>query len=211
MRKVVLASGASLGLGLLIAWAGRLVELWGFPHLGAGVLVFGTGTLIIGLAYLFGKARLGDEPLLETGHDQVGTRCADKRLTQSPLYVQFRDDFELLVQQVVRDFSYHEHQALAEVSLVISDARCGGSHGLLRRDAQARSSSSFDSIVLFREDLVGDFGQDLSLVRTAVAEVIREGLSRRASCATDKRHRIRLSASADAVGRAAWLASRSHD
>jgi predicted Zn-dependent protease with MMP-like domain len=86
-------------------------------------------------------------------------------------------DFEELVRDALDDLPDLLRNALSHVAVVISDeGRRHGAYGLYQGDG-ATSRDAHDRIVIFRDTLRRDFGEDPELLRDQVTRTVRHELA----------------------------------
>src|SRR6266513_2037947 len=86
-------------------------------------------------------------------------------------------DFEELVRDALDDLPDLLHNALSHVAVVISDGgRRRGAYGLYQGDGATRDNTH-DRIVIFRDTLRRDFGDDPQLLRDQVTRTVRHELA----------------------------------
>jgi predicted Zn-dependent protease with MMP-like domain len=86
-------------------------------------------------------------------------------------------DFEELVRDALDDLPDLLRNALSHVAVVISDeGRRHGAYGLYQGDG-ARSGDAHNRIVIFRDTLRRDFGEDPELLRDQVTRTVRHELA----------------------------------
>jgi predicted Zn-dependent protease with MMP-like domain len=87
------------------------------------------------------------------------------------------DDFEELVREALDDLPDLLIRALDHVAVVISDkGRRAGAYGLYQGDTVARDNHP-DRIVIFRDTLLRDFGDDPDELRAQVTRTVRHELA----------------------------------
>jgi predicted Zn-dependent protease with MMP-like domain len=148
----------------------------------AAVLVL--AVVVVGLT-----GRLADyrEPADEEEFEALvrrSERLAREGLATEPDEAQFMaldprdpDDFEELVRQALDDLPDLLLRALRHVAVVVSDeGRRHGAYGLYHGDGAARDSQP-DRIVIFRDTLLRDFGDDPDELRAQVTRTVRHELA----------------------------------
>jgi predicted Zn-dependent protease with MMP-like domain len=86
-------------------------------------------------------------------------------------------DFEELVRDALDDLPDLLRNALAHVAIVISDGgRRQGAYGLYQGDGASRDNAH-DRIVIFRDTLRRDFGEDPDMLREQVTRTVRHELA----------------------------------
>src|SRR5919206_1819909 len=87
------------------------------------------------------------------------------------------DDFDALVREALDDLPDLLLRALRHVAVVVSDeGRRHGAYGLYHGDGAARDSQP-DRIVIFRDTLLRDFGDDPDELRAQVTRTVRHELA----------------------------------
>jgi predicted Zn-dependent protease with MMP-like domain len=87
------------------------------------------------------------------------------------------DDFKALVRRAVDELPLEFHRALEHVAIVVSDGgRSQRAYGLYQGDTVARDYFH-DRIVIFRDTLLRDFGDDAELLRAQVTRTLRHELA----------------------------------
>ena len=195
-RRIALAAGVAMALGLTIigiysgftgSWGLRLLE---------GIAVFGTGAAIVGGAAVLVMVRLAGwrdpeseedfEALVERTEwlasgdswgdteDYEGDDGDDDDYLFDP---HNEEDFRALVRSALDELPLEFHRALEHVAVVVSEGgRRERAYGLYQGDTVARDHFH-DRIVIFRDTLVRDFGDDPEVLRSQVARVVRHELA----------------------------------
>jgi predicted Zn-dependent protease with MMP-like domain len=192
MFCAVAALTVGLGVGSLIAgfsdsFAVRLVQ---------GVAVFGAGLVLIGGAAVFAMLhfagwrdpeseddfealvlhaeRLAAEGLSGEADEELGgVDYEDDELID----LNDEDDFRALVRSAVDELPLEFHRALEHVAVVVSDGgRRQHAYGLYQGDTVARDYFH-DRIVIFRDTLLRDFGDDPDRLKAQVTRTVRHELA----------------------------------
>jgi predicted Zn-dependent protease with MMP-like domain len=189
LRRVGAAALIALSLGLVVIVIGE-----GFSTIGAvrvledialGVIV---AAAVIGLAAFVAVRMAGwRNPESETEFEQLvrrSERLAREGLAVDPEESDFMEldplddnDFEELVRDALDDLPDLLRNALAHVAIVISDGgRRQGAYGLYQGDGASRDNAH-DRIVIFRDTLRRDFGEDPDMLREQVTRTVRHELA----------------------------------
>jgi predicted Zn-dependent protease with MMP-like domain len=189
LRRVGAAALIALSLGLVVIVIGK-----GFSTIGAvrvledialGVIV---AAAVIGLAAFVAVRMAGwRNPESETEFEQLvrrSERLAREGLAVDPEESDFMEldplddnDFEELVRDALDDLPDLLRNALAHVAIVISDGgRRQGAYGLYQGDGASRDNAH-DRIVIFRDTLRRDFGEDPDMLREQVTRTVRHELA----------------------------------
>jgi predicted Zn-dependent protease with MMP-like domain len=189
LRRVGAAALIALSLGLVVIVIGE-----GFSAIGAvrvledialGVIV---AAAVIGLAAFVAVRMAGwRNPESETEFEQLvrrSERLAREGLAVDPEESDFMEldplddnDFEELVRDALDDLPDLLRNALAHVAIVISDGgRRQGAYGLYQGDGASRDNAH-DRIVIFRDTLRRDFGEDPDMLREQVTRTVRHELA----------------------------------
>ena len=155
-----------------------------------GVAVFVAGAVVIGGAAVLVMIRLAGwrDPVSEEEFDAIVERA--ERLASEgswgegvapdefPADSPYGDDeFRALVRAAIDDLPLEFHRALEHVAVVVSDGGRGrGAYGLYEGDTVARDFFH-DRIVIFRDTLVRDFGDDPAKLRAQVTRTVRHELA----------------------------------
>jgi len=150
-----------------------------------GVIV---AAAVIGVA-AFAAVRMAGwrNPESETEFEQLvrrSERLAREGLAVDPEESDFMEldplddsDFEELVRDALDDLPDLLRNALAHVAIVISDGgRRQGAYGLYQGDG-AHRDNAHDRIVIFRDTLRRDFGDDPEMLREQVTRTVRHELA----------------------------------
>jgi predicted Zn-dependent protease with MMP-like domain len=144
---------------------------------------------VLGTLVALVTTRMADyrEPAEEAEFDRLverAERLAREDLAAEPDEAEFLAldphdpaDFEELVRQALDDLPDLLVRALAHVAVVISDqGRRHGAYGLYQGDTVARDEHP-DRIVIFRDTLLRDFGDDPDELRAQVTRTVRHELA----------------------------------
>jgi predicted Zn-dependent protease with MMP-like domain len=186
---VGLAALVAMSVGLIVIVVGQ-----GFSSIGAvraledvvlGVIV---ATALMGAVALVAVRLAGwRDPESETEFEEIvrhSERLAREGLAADPREIEFMeldplddDDFEELVRDALDDLPDLLRNALAHVAVVISDGgRRAGAYGLYQGDGATRDNYH-DRIVIFRDTLRRDFGEDPDELRDQVTRTVRHELA----------------------------------
>jgi predicted Zn-dependent protease with MMP-like domain len=197
LRRVLTAAAISLLLGLAfvaIAWGYSDSWLVGMLERTA---VFAAGAVVVfgGLAWIVLRMADWRAPESEEEFEQVVERS--ERLAREGLAgddewdeddedddygwdgldPHDRDDFDRLVALALDDLPFEFQRALEHVPVVVSDkGRRRRAYGLYEGDGAARDNFP-DRIVIFRDTLVRDFGDDAERLRAEVTRTVRHELA----------------------------------
>jgi predicted Zn-dependent protease with MMP-like domain len=168
---------AALVQGLAASGPMRVLEV-------AGLVV--TATLAIGGVIGLAVAKLADyqSPESEEDFERLVLRSeelARDHLTEEPDFGELDPydphDFELLVREALDDLPDLLIKALDHVAVVVSDqGRRHHAYGLYQGDTVARDNYP-DRIVIFRDTLLRDFGDDPDELRAQVTRTVRHELA----------------------------------
>jgi predicted Zn-dependent protease with MMP-like domain len=193
-RRILIASLAALVVGL--GGLSLVTGLGGpFPlRVLKGLAVFGAGAVIIGGAAVLTMLRLAGwrDPISESEFDAIVERAewlaANDSLGDSEDYEGDDDDdglfdpyneedFKALVRGAIDDLPLEFHRALEHVAIVVSDGgRRQRAYGLYQGDTVARDYFH-DRIVIFRDTLLRDFGDDPDQLKAQVTRTVRHELA----------------------------------
>ena len=189
LRRVGVATLIALSVGLVVIVIGQ-----GFSTIGAvraledvalGVIV---ATVLMGGAALVAVRLAGwRDPESEKEFEEIvrySERLAREGLAVDPDEAEFMEldpfddaDFEELVRDALDDLPDLLRNALAHVPVVISDqGRRQRAYGLYQGDGAARDDAH-DRIVIFRDTLRRDFGEDPQQLRDQVTRTVRHELA----------------------------------
>ena len=195
-RRIALAAGVAMALGLTIigvysgftgSWGLRLLE---------GIAVFGTGAAIVGGAAVLVMVRLAGwrDPASEEDFEALVERTewlasvdswgdtedheGDDGYDDDYLFDPHdEEDFKALVRSALDELPLEFHRALEHVAVVVSEGgRRERAYGLYQGDTVARDHFH-DRIVIFRDTLVRDFGDDPEVLKSQVVRVVRHELA----------------------------------
>ncbi len=187
MRRTLAAAGASLALGLVVVvaleglsprgalrWA-ELGAVIALAALGLGVTMLAVGSQLAGWQRSeeeFERIVVRAERL---AHEGIATEPGE---TVDELDPQDPDDFDALVADALDGLAPELRRALDHnVAVVVSDGgRRRGAYGLYHGDGVARDGV-LDRIVIFRDTLVRDFGNDPQALRDQVLRTVRHELA----------------------------------
>ena len=194
-RRIAIAAAVAMALGLTIvglytgftgSWMVRLIE---------GIAVFGTGAAIVGGAVVLVMIRLAGwkDPESEDDFEALVERTewlatneswgdtedyeGDDDDEEDLFDPRNEDDFKALVRSALDELPLEFHRALEHVAVVVSDGgRRQRAYGLYQGDTVARDHFH-DRIVIFRDTLVRDFGNDPETLKAQVVRVVRHELA----------------------------------
>jgi predicted Zn-dependent protease with MMP-like domain len=195
MRRILLSAVAAMtvGLGLVSVLAGfsdsfalRLVQ--GLAVFAAGAVILG-GAIVLAMVHLAGwrepESEEDFEALVQNAErlavegswgDSDGDYYDDASL-DDPQPVEGDEDFRALVRAAVDELPLEFHRALEHVAIVVSDGgRRRRAYGLYQGDTVARDFFH-DRIVIFKDTLLRDFGQDPELLKAQVTRTVRHELA----------------------------------
>jgi predicted Zn-dependent protease with MMP-like domain len=188
-RRVGVAALIALSVGLVAIVIGQ-----GFSTIGAVRALEDLALGVIAAAVLMGGAafvavRLAGwrDPESETEFEELvrhSEELAREGLAVDPEEGDFMEldplddeDFEELVRDALDDLPDLLRNALSHVAVVISDGgRRRGAYGLYQGDG-ASHDNTHDRIVIFRDTLRRDFGEDPQLLRDQVTRTVRHELA----------------------------------
>ena len=193
-RRILIASLAALIVGL--GGVSLVVGLDGSLPLRVlkGLAVFGAGAVIIGGTVVLTMLRMADwrDPISESEFDAIVERAellaAAESLEDSENLHRADeddrwfdpyndDDFKALVRAAIDELPLEFHRALEHVAIVISDGgRRQHAYGLYQGDTVARDYFH-DRIVIFRDTLLRDFGDDVEQLKAQVTRTVRHELA----------------------------------
>jgi predicted Zn-dependent protease with MMP-like domain len=189
LRRVGVAALIALSVGLVVIVIGQ-----GFSTIGAvrvledlalGVIV--AAVLMGGAAFVAVRLAGWRDPESETEFEELvrhSEELAREGLAVDPEEGDFMEldplddrDFEELVRDALDDLPDLLRNALSHVAVVISDGgRRQGAYGLYQGDG-ATHDTTHDRIVIFRDTLRRDFGDDPQLLRDQVTRTVRHELA----------------------------------
>jgi predicted Zn-dependent protease with MMP-like domain len=193
-RRIVIAALAALvvglgGLSLAVGLGGPLPV-----RVLKGLAVFGAGAVIIGGAVVAVMLHLAGwrDPVSEHEFDAIVERAErlaaadswgdsedyeDDELAESEYELSSEEDFRALVRAAIDELPLEFHRALEHVAIVISDGgRRHRAYGLYQGDTVARDYFH-DRIVVFRDTLLRDFGDDPERLKAQVTRTVRHELA----------------------------------
>ena len=195
LRRILVAALAALtiGLGAVSLIAGFSAS---FPvRLLQGLAVLGAGAVIIGGTVLLVMIRLAGWRDPESEEDFEALVQRTERLASVQSWGEEEDhepalgddegwfdpheeeDFKALVRGAIDDLPLEFHRALEHVAVVVSDGgRRQRAYGLYQGDTVARDFFH-DRIVIFRDTLLRDFGDDPEMLREQVTRTVRHELA----------------------------------
>ena len=189
LRRVGVAALIALSLGLVVIVVGQ-----GFSTIGAVRALEDIALGVIVAAVLMGGAALvavrlagWRDPESETEFEELvrhSEELAREGLAVDPEEDDFMEldplddgDFEELVRDALDDLPDLLRNALSHVAVVISDrGRRIGAYGLYQGDGATRHDAH-NRIVIFRDTLRRDFGEDPQLLRDQVTRTVRHELA----------------------------------
>jgi predicted Zn-dependent protease with MMP-like domain len=194
-RRILFSALAALTIGL-----GAMSVIAGFSdsfavRLLQGIAVFAAGAVIVGGAVVLAMIRLAgwQDPESETDFEALVLRTerlasegswdewdedGEQEDEDEDLFDPHNDeDFRVLVRRAIDDLPLEFHRALEHVAVVVSDSgRRQRAYGLYQGDTVAQDYFH-DRIVIFRDTLVRDFGDDPDLLRAQVTRTLRHELA----------------------------------
>ncbi len=190
LRRIVVAAGIALSLGLAFV---ALIHGFSasFPlRVLEGIAVFVAGAFVIGAPMVWLALRLADwrDPESEEDFERVvmrSERLARDNLAVEPDEGEFLevdpyddDEFAELVRDALDELPEWARAALERnVAVVISDDGAkGGVYGLYHGDGVARENAA-DRIVIYRDTLRRDFGEDPDELHDQVVRTVRHELA----------------------------------
>ena len=190
IRRILAAAAIALSLGLAV-----IVLAQGFSssfpvRLMEGVALFVAGAIVIGVPVIWIALRLAgwQDPVSEPDFEQVvrrSERLARDGVAADPDEGEFAEldpyddeEFETLVADALDELPDWARSALRRnVAVVISDGgRRLGAYGLYHGDGIARDEVP-DRIVIYRDSLRRDFGEDPDELRAEVVRTVRHELA----------------------------------
>jgi predicted Zn-dependent protease with MMP-like domain len=192
-KRILIAAFAALVVGLggvsLVAGFSQSFPL----RVLQGVAVFGAGAVIIGGAVVLVMIRLAGwrDPVSEAEFDAIVERA--ERLGAADSWGDSEDyegeddddlfdpydeeDFKALVRAAIDDLPLEFHRALEHVAVVVSDSgRRQRLYGLYQGGTVAHDYFH-DRIVICRDTLLRDFGDDPELLKAQVTRTVRHELA----------------------------------
>jgi predicted Zn-dependent protease with MMP-like domain len=160
-----------------------------------GLAVFGAGAVIIGGAVVLAMVRLAGwrDPVSDDEFDAIVERAerlaaaeswgdsesyqADDGEDEGLFDPYNEDDFKALVRSAVDELPLEFHRALEHVAIVVSDGgRSQHAYGMYQGGTVARDYFH-DRILIFRDTLLRDFGDDVELLKAQVTRTLRHELA----------------------------------
>jgi len=189
LRRVAVSALVALGVAVLVITALQGLAPDYPLRLLQGLIVAAAALALLGLAIAAVTTRMGDytAPEDEEEFERLvlrSERLARQNLAAEPDEEDFAAldpydpaDFETLVREALDELPDLLLRALDHVPVVISDAgRRHGAYGLYQGDGVARDDYP-DRIVIFRDTLRRDFGDDPDLLREQVTRTVRHELA----------------------------------
>jgi predicted Zn-dependent protease with MMP-like domain len=193
IRRVLLSAVAALtvGLGVVSLVVGFSDS---FPvRLLQGIAVFAAGAAIIGGAVVVALLHLAGwrDPESEEDFERLVVRsellaedglwgdAEDESASDDddPWEITDDEDFRALVRSALDDLPLEFHRALEHVAIIVSDGgRKQRAYGLYQGDTVARDYFH-DRIVIFKDTLLRDFGDDPELLKAQVRRTVRHELA----------------------------------
>jgi predicted Zn-dependent protease with MMP-like domain len=188
-RRILTSALVCLAVAVLIATAARgmstnlLVRMVQTAAIAAAVI----GVLALIVTLISGRLADYREPADEEEFERLvrrSERLARENLAAEPDESDFLrldphdpDDFEELIREALDDLPDLLLRALDHVAVVISDGgRRAHAYGLYQGDTVARDDHP-DRIVIFRDTLLRDFGDDPNELRAQVTRTVRHELA----------------------------------
>jgi predicted Zn-dependent protease with MMP-like domain len=190
LRRILLSALGALTIGL-----GAASVIAGFSdsfplRLLQGLAVFGAGAALIALAAVAVMIRLAGwrDPESEADFEALVLRSErlaaedawgeeDYAAEDSDVALDTEEDFRALVRSAIDELPLEFHRALEHVAVVVSDGgRRQRAYGLYQGDTVARDYFH-DRIVIFRDTLLRDFGEDPDLLKAQVTRTLRHELA----------------------------------
>jgi predicted Zn-dependent protease with MMP-like domain len=190
LRRILLSALGALTIGL-----GAASVIAGFSdsfplRLLQGLAVFGAGAALIALAAVAVMIRLAGwrDPESEADFEALVQRSErlaaedawgeeDYAAEDSDVALDTEEDFRALVRSAIDELPLEFHRALEHVAVVVSDGgRRQRAYGLYQGDTVARDYFH-DRIVIFRDTLLRDFGEDPDLLKAQVTRTLRHELA----------------------------------
>jgi predicted Zn-dependent protease with MMP-like domain len=197
LRRILVSALAALTVGFgAVSLIGGFSDSFPVRFL-QGLAVFGAGAVIIGGAVVLAMINLAGwkDPESEAEFEALVQRTErlaaedswgsaehyaggyDDDLADSDLGPASDAEFKALVRSAIDELPLEFHRALEHVAIVVSD---GGhqhhAYGLYQGDTVARDFFH-DRIVIFRDTLTRDFGQDPELLKAQVIRTVRHELA----------------------------------
>ena len=193
IRRVLLSAMAALTVGLGVASL-AVGFSDSFPvRLLQGVAVFAAGAAMIGGAVVLALLHLAGwrDPESEEDFERLVVRSellAEEGLwgdsddeavsdDDDPWPITDDEDFKALVRSALDELPLEFHRALEHVAIVVSDGgRKQRAYGLYQGDTVARDYFH-DRIVIFKDTLLRDFGDDPELLKAQIRRTVRHELA----------------------------------
>jgi predicted Zn-dependent protease with MMP-like domain len=188
-RRIVAATALCLCLALLIVTLFRGMSDTFLVRVAQTLAIAVASVGLIGLvmAFITGRMAVYTDPADEDEFEELvrrTERLARDNLAAEPDEGEFMEldprnpaDFEELVREALDDLPDLLLRALEHVAVVISDkGRRNRAYGLYQGDTVARDNVA-DRIVIFRDTLVRDFGDDPDELRAQVTRTVRHELA----------------------------------
>ncbi|HWT24577.1 MAG TPA: metallopeptidase family protein [Solirubrobacteraceae bacterium] len=188
-RRIVMSVVVCVGIAVLIATAARGMSGNFLVRAAQTLTIAAAAIAVLGLVVTAISTRLADyrEPADEEEFERLvrrSERLARENLAEEPDEADFLrldphdpDDFDELVREALDDLPDLLLRALDHVAVVISDGgRRQHAYGLYQGDTVARDDHH-DRIVIFRDTLVRDFGDDPDELRAQVTRTVRHELA----------------------------------
>jgi predicted Zn-dependent protease with MMP-like domain len=189
LRKIGLAAPIALSLGLVVIVVGEGFSTRGVVRVVEDLVLGLAAVALLMTVVAFVAVRMAGwhDPESEEEFEKIVRRAEDlgrEGLAVDPDEAEFMaldplndEDFEELVRDALDDLPDLLRNALRHVAVVISDkGRAAGAYGLYQ-GGQSRRDDTHDRIVIFRDTLRRDFGQDPELLREQVVRTVRHELA----------------------------------
>jgi predicted Zn-dependent protease with MMP-like domain len=188
-RRILTSALICIGVAVLIATMARGLSDNLLVRIGQTLAIAAAAVGVLGLVVSLISTRLADyrEPADEEEFERLvrrSERLARENLAEEPEESDFLaldprdpDDFEELVREALDDLPDLLLRALDHVAVVISDGgRRQRAYGLYQGGTVARDDHH-DRIVIFRDTLVRDFGDEPDELRAQVTRTVRHELA----------------------------------
>jgi predicted Zn-dependent protease with MMP-like domain len=192
IRRVLISAVAALtvGLGVVSLVVGFSDS---FPvRLLQGIALFAAGAAVIGGAVVLALVHLAGwrDPESEDEFERIVVRAEllaeegmwgesdeDDDSEDDALDITEDEDFKALVRSALDELPLEFHRALEHVAIVVSDGgRRQRAYGLYQGDTVSRDYFH-DRIVIFKDTLLRDFGDDPELLKAQVRRTVRHELA----------------------------------